>query len=62
MGDAVPLISVIPAEAGIQEFQVVTNPLDTRFRGYDDFFTKASFIGLWFSYLITYNNQLIKLR
>jgi hypothetical protein len=31
------LISVIPAQAGIQEFQIVTKPLDTRFRGYDDF-------------------------
>ena len=28
---------VIPAKAGIQEFQKVTNRLDTRFRGYDDF-------------------------
>ncbi len=30
------LISVIPAKAGIQGFQAVTKPLDTRFRGYDD--------------------------
>ncbi len=28
---------VIPAQAGIQEFQVSKTPLDTRFRGYDDF-------------------------
>ena len=31
------LFSVIPAKAGIQEFQKHTNRLDTRFRGYDDF-------------------------
>jgi len=28
---------VIPAQAGIQEIMTVTNTLDTRFRGYDDF-------------------------
>ena len=28
---------VIPAKAGILEFQKVINRLDTRFRGYDDF-------------------------
>jgi hypothetical protein len=28
---------VIPAQAGIQEFNSVANRLDTRFRGYDDF-------------------------
>ncbi len=31
------LICVIPAQAGIQEFKVVINHLDTRFGGYDDF-------------------------
>jgi len=31
-----PHYAVIPAQAGIQEFQTVTKPLDTRFRGYDD--------------------------
>ena len=29
---------VIPAKAGIQDFLKVTSRLDTRFRGYDDFF------------------------
>jgi hypothetical protein len=28
--------SVIPAKAGIQEFQQITFYLDTRFHGYDD--------------------------
>jgi hypothetical protein len=37
------LISVIPAQAGIQEFQPVTKPLDTRFRGYDDFLREHEF-------------------
>ena len=27
---------VIPAQAGIQEFKIITRALDTRFRGYDD--------------------------
>ena len=30
-------IFVIPVKMGIQSFQVVAPPLDTRFRGYDDF-------------------------
>jgi len=30
-------LNVIPAQAGIQEFQRITNRLDTRFHGYDGF-------------------------
>jgi len=30
-------IFVIPAEAGIQYYQVITSSLDSRFRGSDDF-------------------------
>jgi len=39
-------MSVIPAQAGIQEFLAVTKPLDTRFRGYDDFLRKIFLIYL----------------
>ncbi len=36
---------VIPAEAGIQEFQKVINRLDTRFRGYDDYLRMHQCLG-----------------
>jgi hypothetical protein len=35
---------VIPAQAGIQEFKIVTNWLDTRLRGYDDFLRAHHFL------------------